>query len=109
MARSRRTAWRRIGWPLFAVALALGSAVTLQGADPQVGRMKAAACEGCHGPQGQGTPANPPIAGMPVERFVRALKSYRARAREEAAMTILAHDLSDRDIGDLAAYYQSLR
>jgi cytochrome c553 len=104
-----RSAWRCSGWSLLAAGVILGAAAALQGADPRVGRVKAVACEGCHGPQGKGTPTNPPLAGMPVERFVRALKSYRAGAREQAAMTLLAHDLSDRDIADLAAYYQSLK
>ena len=77
--------------------------------DVAAGKVRAAACAGCHGPNGQGVPPNPPLAGIPEADQVKALKDYKSGARPNAVMKGLAAALSDKDMEDVSAYYASLK
>jgi cytochrome c553 len=77
--------------------------------DVAVGKAKAAACAGCHGPNGEGIGPNPPLAGMSENLFIQAMQDYKAGKRENALMKALATPLSAQDNANLAAYYASLK
>lgn len=68
-----------------------------------------AACTSCHGAN-----ANQPLDGMPKlagqypDYLTKALKEYRSGKRANAIMGAQAKDLSDADIANLTAYFDSL-
>jgi cytochrome c553 len=79
-------------------------------ADPQAGRAKAAACAVCHGQAGISTLPNAPhLAGQPALYVEEQLRNYRSGARRHEQMNVVAKPLSDADIGELAAWYASIR
>lgn len=75
-------------------------------ADPAYGEYLAGDCITCHRRSG---PADgiPPIAGLPVEHFVKALVEYRLRIRDNEVMTVRASRLSDEEIAALAHHFAS--
>ena len=99
-------------------ALAIASATTLtayaqdmQG-DATAGAKKNALCIGCHGIQGYhiGFPEVhkvPKISGQGAGYIRAALRAYKTGERKHPSMRTLAASLSEQDIADLAAYYES--
>ncbi len=81
-----------------------------QVSDPAAGKIKAAACAGCHGPEGvsNGLPG-PSLAGQNAGYFVGALKAYGVGDRDNPMMSPMAQGASEADAGDLAAYYAGLK
>src|SRR5262245_66621156 len=76
------------------------------GADVEAGRKKAEACVPCHGAGGNAiTPGMPSLAGMPVFYTHWQLIMFRDGRRKDAQMSPFAVNLTDADMGDLAAYY----
>lgn len=66
-------------------------------------------CVTCHDAKGQGTaPRFPHLAGQSEVYLEQQLKAFRSGKRQAPQMSIMAQDLSDDDISDLAAYYASL-
>jgi cytochrome c553 len=65
-------------------------------------------CAKCHGKQGEGFKKNPALAGMEAARFIEQINLYRSGAGDSKIMTRFAKALSDEEIGELAAYYESL-
>lgn len=89
---------------------ALGFMGTAQAAgDAAAGKAKAASCAMCHGPDGQGTSMGPKLAGMEPASFIAAMDAYKAGKGDNAMMKSQAASLSEADIGNLAAYYASLK
>ncbi|QKV17721.1 c-type cytochrome [Oricola thermophila] len=79
-------------------------------ADAAAGRIKAAACRTCHGIDGIAKiPIAPHIAGESEIYLQTQLKAFRSGKREHEIMSVIAKDLSDEDIADLAAWYASIR
>jgi cytochrome c553 len=90
--------------------LNLVSASTMaQAGDAAAGKVTAAACAGCHGPDGvsKNLPG-PTLAGQHDAYIVAALKEYNTGARVESMMSAAAK-LSDGDAANLAAYFASLK
>ena len=78
--------------------------------DAEAGRRKAQACAVCHGPLGlSAAPDAPNLAGQPALYSAAQLRAYRSGARRHEVMSVMAKTLSDEDIGDLAAWFSSLR
>jgi len=82
--------------------------------DPVAGKNKTSMCAGCHGIDGMRTAypevySVPKLKGQNASYIVNALLAYRSGARKFATMRAIAHDLSDQDIADLAAYYSSVK
>lgn len=80
--------------------------------DATAGASKNALCIGCHGIQGYhiGFPEVhkvPKISGQGAGYIRAALHAYKAGDRKHPSMRTLAASLSDQDIADLAAYYES--
>jgi cytochrome c553 len=79
--------------------------------DAAAGRNKAQEkqCQTCHGLDGKATIVEAPNLAAQNEMYLlKALKDYQSGARKNEMMSIVAPNLSDADIGDLAAYYSSL-
>ena len=80
------------------------------------GRAAATQCAACHGPQGQGDPAKnvPAIAGQPAVYLRNQLLLFKADKRspgdaELTKMKAVLKAIPDETLGDVAAYYSSLR
>ena len=68
------------------MAVLLGIGAAQAAGNVQAGKAKAAACAGCHGPNGQGVAPNPALAGKSEEQFVQAMKDYKSGKRNHAVM-----------------------
>lgn len=94
------------------LALTLGLTLvssTAAAADAAAGRTKAAQCAVCHGPNGIATlPEAPNLAGQNEIYLIKALREFKTGVRKNEMMSMMAAGLSDADIEDLAAYYQSI-
>jgi cytochrome c553 len=78
-------------------------------ADVKAGRQKALQCQTCHGLDGQAKlPEAPNLAGQGDVYLVKALKDYRSGVRRNDMMSLVARNLKDDDIADLAAYYAAI-
>jgi len=92
------------------LAICLFHFPTVFAADPANGRVLARQCSVCHGKNGLANdPEVPNLAGQSAFYLEKSLKDYRSRTREDRRMTILAANLKDEDIKDLAAWYASLQ
>lgn len=79
-------------------------------ADAKAGRALAAQkCQVCHGIDGIAKmPVAPHLAGESDIYLQTQLKSFRSGKRENEMMTVVAKDMSDQDIANLAAWYASI-
>lgn len=92
-----------------AAALMAISSTTLAG-DVAAGQAKAAACAGCHGANGiSAVPTYPNLAGQKASYMAKQLHDFKSGARNDATMKAMAAPLSDADIENLAAYFESLK
>ncbi|MGZ5179706.1 MAG: c-type cytochrome [Ramlibacter sp.] len=93
-----------------ATDVVLERSMTRVGGSAAVGRGATLAlnCTMCHGAQGMSASAAPNLAGQYPEVVIKQLRDYKAGKRASPIMEALARNLSDRDIADLAAYYDSL-
>ncbi|MFZ2739410.1 MAG: cytochrome c [Burkholderiaceae bacterium] len=81
-----------------------------QAGDPVAGKALAAMCVTCHGAVGLSQfPTAPHLAGQPAIYTVEQLKNYRGGKRQNEMMSVIAKSLSDQEIKDLAAWYESIR
>lgn len=79
-------------------------------ADAKAGRQKITTCQACHGLDGLSkNPEAPNLAGQVEGYLVKALSDYKSGARQNETMNIVAKDLSDQDMADVAAYYASIQ
>ena len=80
-------------------------------ADAAAGKAKAEeACADCHGDEGAGDDDYPGIAGMPVEKFTKAMQEYQDGTRTKGPKMIKeAKKLSAAEVANLAAYYATLK
>jgi cytochrome c553 len=77
--------------------------------DAEAGKVKAASCAGCHGPEGvSSNPMWPNLAGQKEGYLVKQLKAFRDGVRTDPMMSPMAKPLTDDDIENLAAYFSSL-
>ena len=94
---------------------ALGALILIAGltsataADIAAGKDTAEACAACHGRSGISVSSDiPNLAGQKVKYLVNQLKALRDGRRKNAIMNPIAGALSDADIADLAAFWNSL-
>jgi cytochrome c553 len=87
---------------------ALAAGTDIKG-DIATGQTKAALCVACHGPNGQGSPNPlwPKLAGQHASYIVQQLNSFKARDRQEATMFPMVDPLTEQDMHNLAAYFES--
>ena len=73
------------------------------------GKAKAITCAACHGPEGNSAnPLWPNIAGQNAPYILAQLKAFKEGARQDPLMTSQAMLLSEKDMADLAVYFESL-
>jgi cytochrome c553 len=96
---------------LSAAALVLaGTFGSAMAGDVAAGKAKSAACAGCHGANGVSmVPMYPNLAGQKAAYTSKQLKAFRGGSRTDPTMNAMAKPLSDADIDNLAAYYESLK
>jgi cytochrome c553 len=90
-----------------------GALVLFGGAVPAgditAGKAISASCAGCHGAQGiSSNPLWPNLAGQQAGYLVKQLTAFRDGSRTDPMMTLMAKPLTDTDIQNLAAWYNSL-
>lgn len=102
--------------PLITLALTLlisgGFSTAAVAQDAQAGEKKAALCIGCHGIEGYQASFPevhkvPKIAGQSAPYIVSALTAYKKGERLHPTMKGIAVTLSDQDMADLAAFYET--
>jgi cytochrome c553 len=92
----------------FVIAVTVGTHGAAVAADVEAGKRKSEVCAACHGPDGNAaTPGVPSLAGQPVMFTHWQLIKFRDGRRKDAQMSPFAEKLTDEDMADLAAYYQT--
>jgi cytochrome c553 len=100
---------KAVSWMVVAVATVAAGGAAADG-DVDAGKSKASACMACHDKAGMGTMPNfPNLAGQKALYLTEQLTAFREGARSNENMGIVVKALSDQDIEDLAAYYESLK
>jgi cytochrome c553 len=99
----------------FLALFALWSFSVAQGdGDVAAGRILAERnCVYCHGPDGNGNKSNrdfqrgnvPRISGQPRFYFIKSMGAYKLGTRPDDDMNLVAEQLSDDEIRNLAAWY----
>ena len=94
---------------LIALSIAFLSSAQVMAADAAAGKAKAAACVGCHGPDGMSfIPTYPNLKGQKAAYLVKQLKDFKSGARKDPIMAAQSAALSDADMANIGAYYESL-
>lgn len=85
----------------------ISSTVSAQG-DIEAGSDKARACQVCHGKGGHSTnPTYPRLAGQHAKYIIKQLKAFKAGTRKDPIMNGMAATLSEKDMEDVAAFFES--
>ncbi|ANQ85502.1 putative cytochrome c4 [Azoarcus olearius] len=90
-------------------AWAQGNEVLRHGSgDPTLGKQisEAELCQECHGADGRGTTAaTPRLAGQFAAYLIKQVRDFRSGARKHSAMSVIAPNIADEDLVDIAAYF----
>lgn len=90
---------------------AVSTASAFAAGDAEAGRTKAFTCMGCHGvpsyTNAYPTYHVPKLGGQHAQYLVAALTAYKNGQRSHATMRAQAASLSEQDMEDLAAYFES--
>ncbi len=96
-------------WGFALLALLVFSPAQATG-DLAAGKEKTRTCQVCHGKGGASTnPTYPVLAGQHARYIVKQLKAFRSGTRKDPIMNGMAAPLSDQDMEDVAAYFESNR
>ena len=94
------------------LALFLAGTANADG-DPVAGKKKAESCLGCHGIKDYGNayPSYkvPKLGGQTAKYLMSALKAYKSGQRWHPTMQGQASSLTEQDMADIAAYFESLK
>ena len=93
-----------------AMILALSGLVSFatNAADIEAGKSMSATCAACHGADGNSSNgAWPSLAGQHASYIFKQLKDFNEGRRVDPTMTSMASPLSDDDMKNLAAFYES--
>ena len=86
----------------------LMAVTSLQAADIEAGKAKTALCGGCHGADGNSVNVIwPRLAGQNASYLVKQLMDFKSGKRADATMQGMAGTLSDEDVINVAAYYET--
>lgn len=100
-----------ISWITFICCSLLLSTANAADADILRGEKLAQTCMGCHGAPGLRNPEPvyliPMVGGQHPEYIISALQAYKAKTRSHKTMQAQAANLSDQDMIDIAAYFNS--
>ncbi|EIC28038.1 MULTISPECIES: c-type cytochrome [Methylomicrobium] len=88
------------------IAMCGASAILHAEGNPRAGKDKAAACNSCHGDNGNSMAPNfPKLAQQHASYLAKQLLAFKSGARNDPMMSAMALPLSDGDMADIAAYY----
>ena len=77
-------------------------------ADAEAGKAKSTVCAACHGADGNSSnPVWPSLAGQHANYIYKQLMDFKKGDRVNAQMTGMVANLSEADMRDLAAFYES--
>ncbi|HET7922623.1 MAG TPA: cytochrome c [Gammaproteobacteria bacterium] len=97
---------------ILACAAAAASLAANAAGDPAKGKIESTTCLGCHGIENYvnvyPTYRVPKLAGQHAAYIVQALKEYKSGERDHKTMHAQASSLSEQQMEDIAAYFQSL-
>lgn len=89
---------------------AIGFQAQAADADIAAGQAKSSACAACHGANGIAIlPTYPNLRGQNAPYMEKQLNAYRSGERNDPLMSPMAKTLSDQDVKNIAAYYESLK
>jgi cytochrome c553 len=92
------------------IVLALSGLISFaaNAADAEAGKAKSAICAACHGADGNSSnPMWPSLAGQHASCTYKQLTDFKAGRRINASMSGMVAGLSDDDMKNLAAYYET--
>ena len=92
------------------IVLALSGLISFaaNAADAEAGKAKSATCIACHGADGNSSnPMWPSLAGQHASYIYKQLSDFKAGRRINASMSGMVAGLSDDDMKNLAAYYET--
>ncbi len=92
------------------ILIGLSSLVSfaLFAADSEAGKTKSALCAGCHGVDGNSPNAIwPSLAGQHASYLVKQLENFKTGERADPVMQGMAATLSEKDVRDVAAYFET--
>jgi cytochrome c553 len=92
-------------------SIAAAASASTHARDAAAGKLKAAqVCNVCHGVNGLSTQPNAPhLAGQPAIYIAEQMKAYRNGNRKNEVMAVIAKSLTEQDIDNLAAWYESIK
>ncbi|EED34709.1 cytochrome c, class I [Luminiphilus syltensis NOR5-1B] len=91
----------------FALVTVASAATGVKG-DPESGSKMVATCAACHGADGNSAVPNfPKLAGLGEKYLLKQMKDIRSGLRPVAAMAGQVDNLSDQQLADIAAFYDS--
>ena len=95
---------------LFASAFIALSMNAYAAGNAATGQAKAAICAGCHGVDGNSiNPEWPKLAGQHADYLIKQMNDFKSDThRSNALMAPMLVDLTNQDIADLAAYFESM-
>ncbi len=94
---------------LLAFAVAILVALPAVAGDVEAGRQKAAACVACHGDKDfGGIFYTYQLAGRNADKLTIKTNKYRTGKIFHPIMNLFTVGLTDKDVEDISAYYQSL-
>ena len=103
--------FRALALGLACAALGLSLSARADG-DPAKGKVAAYTCIGCHGipnyTNNYPTYRVPQLAGQHAAYIVQALQEYKSGDRSHKTMHAQASSLSEQQMQDIAAYFESL-
>jgi cytochrome c553 len=96
---------------LFAALLTLSSlcaGAALAEGNATAGQAKAATCSACHGADGNSSnPEWPSLAGQHATYIAKQVRAFKSGTRQSPIMMPMVVSLTDQDIADVAAYFES--
>jgi cytochrome c553 len=78
-------------------------------ADIEAGKAKTIVCQACHGADGNSVnPIWPSLAGQHAKYTLKQLREFKSGRRENVTMVGMVAALTDEDMVNIAAYYETL-
>lgn len=95
---------------ILAGLVCLGWSLSAYAGDAAAGKAKSVTCTACHGPKGvSSNPLWPNLAGQKAKYLVKQMKAFKSGERKDPSMKPMMAPLSEKDMENLAAYYNSLK
>ena len=94
-------------WPAALALLAAGATVAAPAAaqDNLRARSLAATCANCHGTNGHASAGMPPLAGMPADRMLAVVGSFKSGALPATVMHQIVKGYTDEQLQLIAAHF----